>query len=146
MVKCAHLLVHKVLLFLEIYFTMNISIYLYIIILAIVLGLVRFRMLYPRFLQWMVPFLVLSLIVEVTGLVTSRHSIQNLWMYNFFTCFEFIFYSLLYRKIIENTVIKKTILSTVIIYLVLFSVNIFFIQGFYRLHTITYRIGSVMVV
>jgi len=124
----------------------NISIYLYIIAISIIVGLVRFNELKPTFLKWMVPFLLLTLAVEITGLIMSRHDIYNLWMYNFFTSFEFVFYSLLYRAILANSFVKKIIVYAVIVYLVLFVINISFIQGFYKLHTITYRIGSIMAV
>lgn len=125
---------------------MNISIYLYILAIAIITGAFRYKKLYPQFIRWMVPFLALSLAVEITGLVMSKNGIQNLWMYNFFTSFEFVFYSLLFRKVLNSDFVKKIINYTVVAYLVLFLLNIIFVQGFTKYHTITYRIGSVMVV
>ena len=124
----------------------HISLYLYILLAAIIVGII-YRQTQPQLLsKWVLPFLILTLAVEVTGLIMSIRKIENLWLYNFFTSFEFIFYSLIYRKIIENALIKKLILYSVFIYLILFIINISFIQGFYKYHTVTYRIGSVMIV
>lgn len=125
---------------------MNISIYLYIIAIAVIVGAMRYNKLSPHYIKWMVPFLLLSLAVEITGLIMSRNNIQNLWMYNFFTCFEFVFYSLLFKQVLNGTGVKNVISYAVIVYVLLFLLNIFLVQGFTKYHTITYRIGSVMVV
>lgn len=126
---------------------MNISYYLYIIAASIIIGMLRFRILQPKPVRWLVPFLAVTLAVELIGLITVRMRIRNLWMFNLFTACEFIFYSTFYLNVIENQWIKKTIRYAIIIYPLLFAINIFWIEGFfYRFHTITYRIGSVMVV
>lgn len=113
---------------------------------AIIAGSVRFRRLRPPLIRALVPFLALSLGVEITGLITARMNIWNLWMYNFFTCFEFLFYSYVYSKLLVNGKWVRIIRYSLVVYPLLFLVNIFFIEGFLKFHTITYRIGSVMVV
>lgn len=125
---------------------MHISFYLYIIPLCIVVGLVRFRTLNPPIIRWLLPFLIITLTVEISGLVLSVIHRRNHGLYNYFTSFEFIFYSLFYRAILENKRIKKIVLCAIIVYPVLFILNILFIQGMKGFHTITYRLGSVMVV
>lgn len=125
---------------------MNLSFYLYILAAATITGALRWRRLRPAILKLFVPFLTLSLAVEITGLVTSRMNIRNLWMFNFFTCFEFVFYSYIYSKLLENRNWVRIIRYCIVIYPCLFLGNILFIEGFFKFHTITYRIGSVMVV
>jgi hypothetical protein len=125
---------------------MHISFYFYIIVVCITAGLVRFRSLNPPVLRWLVPFLIITLVVEITGFVLSIRLIRNHGLYNYFTSAEFIFYSLFYRKILKGKRIKKIIIYATAIYLILFILNILFVQGFQNFHTITYRIGSVMIV
>jgi hypothetical protein len=125
---------------------LHISFYLYILAAAIIAGSVLLRRLRPAVLKWFVPFLTLTLIVEITGLITSRMNLKNLWMFNFFTCLEFLFYSYFYSKVLENPKWVRIIRVCMVIYPVLFLANIFWIEGFLRFHTITYRIGSVMIV
>ncbi|MES1249253.1 MAG: hypothetical protein ABUL46_01140, partial [Chitinophaga rupis] len=114
--------------------------------LSIIVGALRFRSLQPKPVRWLVPFLCATLVAEVAGLIMVRMSIQDLWIFNLFTCGEFIFYSFFYLNILENQRVKKIIRYAMGVYPLLFLINIFWIEGFYRFHTITYRIGSVMIV
>ena len=125
---------------------MKISFYLYIVALSIIVGALRFRSLQPKPVRWLVPFLSATLVAEVAGLIMVRMSIQDLWIFNLFTCGEFVFYSFFYLNVLENQRVKKIIRYAIGFYLLLFLINIFWIEGFYRFHTITYRIGSVMIV
>jgi len=117
-----------------------------VLIAAFIAGLIRYRVLQPRPLRWLVPFLGLTIIVEGIGMYMVARHIVNHWMYNFFTCFEFLFYSYIYLQLIENPKWKRVIAWSMVVYPVLFLLNIFFVEGFLRFHTITYRVGSVMVV
>jgi hypothetical protein len=125
---------------------MHIDFYLYILVIDLIVGVMLYRRIEPPVLKWLVPFLLLTIIVEGTGLITSQIHWQNLWMFNFFTCFEFLFYTYLYTKLIQNNKWRRVMRYAMMVYPVLFLINIFFIEGFTRFHTITYRIGSVMVV
>jgi hypothetical protein len=125
---------------------MDLDFYLYVLLIDLITGAILYRRLDPPILRWFVPFLALTLMVEVTGLITSRRNMHNLWMFNFFTCIEFLFYSYLYSTLLEQRKWVKVIRYSMIVYPVLFLINIFFIEGFLKFHTITYRIGSVMVV
>jgi hypothetical protein len=124
----------------------NIKFYIYVLLAATVTGIFVYRKIQPPLLKWFVPFLILTVIVEAIGTVTSWHKITNLWIFNFFTCFEFLFYSYIYLHLIKAPKWKKAIQYALVIYPILFLTNIFFVEGFFRFHTITYRIGSVMVV
>jgi len=125
---------------------MHIDFYLYILLIDLITGVILYRRLEPPVLRTLIPFLALTVLVEGTGLVTSRMHLRNLWMFNFFTCLEFLFYSYLYSRLLEHRKWVKVIRYSMIVFPALFLVNIFFIEGFNRFHTITYRIGSVMVV
>jgi len=124
----------------------NISFYLYIIVASIAIGIFRYQRIHPPLLKWFVPFLGLTLAVEIVGLITSRMNLHNLWMFNFFTCLEFEFYSYIYSRLLEDGRWLRIIRYSMIAFPVLFLVNIYVVEGFYRFHTITYRIGSVMIV
>ncbi len=126
---------------------MNMSFYLYIIAIAIIVGLARYNLLNPPILKWFIFNLICALIVETIGIITSKHGIHNLVMFNLFTCAEFIFYSIMYRSILESQLIKKIITNCIFIYIILFLINISLIEKLFKdFHTITYRIGSVMII
>ena len=118
----------------------------FVLMAAFIAGAIRFPVLKPRLLRKLVPYLGLSFFMEWIGMATSRLNVENLWIFNFFTCFEFLFYSYIYRRLIEDPKWVRIIGWTMLGYLVVFLINIFFVEGFFKYHTITYRIGSVMVV
>ena len=124
---------------------MYFSFYEIILAAAFITGIIRYRALDPL-LRKFVLLLGLTLFMETIGWLTSVKHIRNLWIFNFFTCFEFLFYSYVFNRLLENGRWVRVIKWAMLIYLILFLLNIFFIEGFERFHTITYRIGSVMVV
>jgi hypothetical protein len=125
---------------------MQIDFYFYIIAAAVIAGIIRYRRIQPMTLRLFVPFLILSLIMEITGMVTVKMHLQNHWIFNFFTCFEFLFYSYIYSRLLEDRKWIRIVRYCIVLYPALFLINIFFVEGFYRFHTITYRVGSVMIV
>jgi hypothetical protein len=146
MARCALLPVRPDPSFLQKSMPLHISFYLYILAAAILSGSLLLTRLQPPMVKWFVPFLALTLIIELTGLITSRMNLRNLWMFNLFTCLEFLFYSYFYSRILINPKWVRVIRICMVVYPILFLVNIFWIEGFLKFHTITYRIGSVMVV
>jgi len=125
---------------------MDIDFYFYLIAAGVIAGLIRDRRLRPSVLRLFVPFLILTLLMEVLGMVLSRKHIMNHWIFNFFTCGEFLFYSYIYSRLLEDKKWVRVIRYAMVLYPVVFLVNIFFVEGFYRFHTISYRVGSVMIV
>lgn len=100
-----------------------------------------------KFIRWLVPFLAFTCIVETAGyfqLVTINGS--NHWWYNIYTAIEFVFFSIVFYAALDNRVLKKVIKTTAIVFALCFLINFFFIQGWNHFHTITYRIGSLMVI
>jgi hypothetical protein len=122
------------------------DIYLFVLAAAFLAGAVRFRQLRPVFLRLFVPFLGLSLIAEGIGVVLRTRGIHDHLFFNFFTSFEFLFYSYIYLRLIEQPRKRAIVRYGMLLYPVLFLVNMLFWEGFTHFHTITYRVGSVMVV
>lgn len=125
---------------------MDINFFYFVLLAALIAGIIRYKRIEPLLLRWLVPFLALTIIVEATGVEMSYLKIHNHWVFNFFTCFEFLFYSYIYSRLLEQEKWIKIIRYCLVIYPLLFLLNIFFVEGFNRFHTITYRIGSVMIV
>lgn len=124
----------------------DINFFYYVLVAALITGIIRYKAIEPSVLRLLVPFLALSIVVEAIGLLMSDLKIRNHWVFNFFTCFEFLFYSYIYLRVLEDGKWVRIIRYSMIGYPILFLVNIFFVEGFNRFHTITYRIGSVMIV
>ncbi|HTR28585.1 MAG TPA: hypothetical protein VMH27_04915 [Puia sp.] len=125
---------------------MDIDFYFYIIAAALIAGIVRYRSIQPAVLRLLLPFLAFTLIMEVIGKITVKMHVQNHWIFNFFTCCEFLFYSYIYSKLLADPKWVRVVRYGMIAYPVLFVANISFGEGFNHFHTITYRVGSVMIV
>jgi len=97
-------------------------------------------------LKYFTPFLFLTLIAEVYGSYLSSIGKNNAILYNFFSTFEFCFYFFIISRLISSVRMRKTIRSSIIIYVFVALINIFFIQGLYRFHTVTYSLGCLMIV
>jgi len=120
----------------------NIKFYVYVLVAAMITSVLTYRRIQPALLKWFVPFLILTVGVETIGTIMSWHKIMNHWLFNFFTCFE----CFIYLNLLEDPKWKRIVRYGLLIYPILFIANILFLEGFFRFHTITYRIGSVMVV
>ncbi len=97
-------------------------------------------------LRYFPVFLLLSFIVEYISWKMGNTSQNNIFIYNLFSVFEFIFYFFFLRSIINHFYTKKIILYAIIVYLILALLNIFFIQGKNTFHTYTYILGSLFIV
>jgi len=124
----------------------DLSIYNYIIVLGIILGFFRINQL--NGLVKTVPFfLLLTLFVEcATPLHLIHFRGNNSWFFNIFTTIEFLYYSFIFYKLFQPTFLKKLVAKTTSVFLFFTCINIFFIQGFRKFHTVSYRAGAVMVV
>ncbi len=124
----------------------KLSIYHYIIFLGIVIGLVRYQRLHWP-LRSLALFLPATLFVEcVTPFKLIHFHGNNHWFFNIFTTLEFLYYSLLFYLVFEDNGKRKLILILASLLLVFTSINILYIQGPRHFHTISYRVGAVMVV
>ncbi len=100
----------------------------------------------PLYLLLFPPFLLLTLTVEIIGASLSHRQQPNVWLYNFFTVFEFCFYLLLVSFIISNHKMKRILRYTLLLYAAAASYNIIFIQRIGAFHTFTYSIGCLLIV
>ncbi len=91
-------------------------------------------------------FLLVTIIAEFLGLYFAKIHKPNVFIYNFFTVAEFIFYTLLIRHIIRNPKAKKIIAWCAVLYTATSIGNIFFFQGVQKFHTVTYSLGCLLIV
>ena len=100
----------------------------------------------PFYLKLFPPFLLATLIVESFGAYLPSINKPNVWLYNFFTVFEFCFYLFVIILIINNNRTKKIIRIILILYPTITIVNIIFIQQMKAFHTVTYALGCLLIV
>jgi len=128
---------------------MKIPVYFWFELLAFAVCLISFIKIRHTVLKWFLPFLGLIVVYEYG--VLSRWSFlfinrSNHWLANIISTIEIVFYSLLYYHFIQSPQIKKIIRYTLAGFILLTILNILFLQGYNRFHTITYRLGSAMVI
>jgi len=124
----------------------NLEIYHYIIAIGVIIGFIRLHRL-DLLLKTLPFFLSLTVFVELaTPLRLIHFHGNNSWFFNIFTTIEFLYYSLIFFKLSKSHFQRKIIAITAGAFLIFTSINIFFIQGFRKFHTISYRVGAVMVV
>jgi len=91
-------------------------------------------------------FLLLSLLVEYYGGKLSNRNINTTGLYNFFTCFEFMFYIIFFMYLFPGANTKKKMILVMLLYFIITVLNIFFFQGRKVFHTYTYMLGCLIVV
>ena len=123
----------------------HLDFYLYIIPIAMVIGFIRFARLEP-ILKTLPFFLLLTIFVEYsTPLRLIRFHGNNSWFFNIFTTIEFLYYSFIFYHILRQASLKKVVAITATAFLIFTTINIMFIEGFKRFHTISYRVGAIMI-
>jgi len=104
-----------------------------------------FQVSVPRYLKTFPFFLLLTIIIEIAGILLTKKKVDSIPMYNVFTTFEFIFYLYILRSIIYNIKVKKIILWLMAMYPVLVLINMIFFQK-NTFHTNTYSLGCLLIV
>lgn len=125
---------------------MEAAIYLYFQILSLVLAIFFYAKTRDKIIKYFIPFLLLTVIVELVGTWFSYKDIKNYWLYNIFTTIEFIFYSFLFYLHFRRLVFKKVALVLIPILILFDVVNLTFIQGTKYFHTYTFLLGSFFIV
>jgi hypothetical protein len=126
---------------------MKYSIYFWAEVLAFITSLAVYKNIRNSHLRYFGAFLGGIVLFEfgvIQNWLTVRHS--NLWAVNFISAFQFVFYAFYLRSIVRDGEKKKRILMGLVITLLLTLINISFLQGFWRLHSYTLLIFSVMIV
>jgi hypothetical protein len=119
---------------------------LYLIAAASFIGLVFIGRIEPAWFRIFVPYLFLTLALE-TAVAFNWMGITK-WsneLYNAFTVFEFCFYFYVFYRSFKEPALKKAVLIAIPVFLIVAGVNIFFIEGTNRFHTISYRIATVAI-
>lgn len=98
------------------------------------------------YLRWFPMFLFVSLSVEAYAIYVWYIGGNTVRMYNFFSFFEFIFYLFIFYKIIRTPKAKKVIVIAGVAFAVTDLINIFFLQGIDRFHTVTYSLGCLLII
>lgn len=124
----------------------NLDLYHYIIATGVIIAFVRFRRL-ESLLRTLSFFLLLTFLVEcATPLRLIRFHGNNSWFFNIFTTIEFLYYSFIFYQLFQSRSLKKGVAITTGLFLIFTCINILFIQGFKKFHTISYRVGAVMII
>ncbi len=100
-----------------------------------------------KLILYFIPFLLLTVLIELIGGWYFSRGIRNYAMYNIFTTIEFIFYAILFSTQLKISLFKKIALLFIPLYIILVFINIFFIQGFNKtFNTYTFLLGSFFIV
>ncbi len=113
-----------------------------VLFIAILVGFATRKRTHKLYHSLLPYFLLLTLMVEVYGLIYHRKGENNVPVFNFFSVIEFSFFLYFYHHVIRHPKLRKTILILEFLLPAACLFNIFFYQGFYVFHTITYTIGS----
>ena len=96
-----------------------------IIALNLIVGAITYQRIKLYFIRWFVPFLAVTLIVEITGYFQlGKINGSNHWMYNIYTAIEFLFFSFVYYAVINNQKLKGVIKIFTAVFFISFIVNI----------------------
>ncbi len=121
-------------------------IYLLVITSSMLVCLILYKSVKKTALKYFLPFLVLTIIVELSGLWMNQHGIKNYLLFNVFTTVEFVFYSFLFFKHYRKNENKLLSLLFMPLYTLAVIINLIYFQGIDRFHTYTFLLGSFFIV
>jgi hypothetical protein len=121
-------------------------IYLLVITSSMLVCLILYKSVKKTALKYFLPFLVLTIIVELSGLWMNQHGIKNYLLFNVFTTVEFVFYSFLFFKHYRKNKNKLLSLLFMPLYTLAVIINLIYFQGIDRFHTYTFLLGSFFIV
>lgn len=107
---------------------------------------VYFRNQSSLYLKLFPVFLLLSGIVQVIGIVWASAGTHNTALYNFNSVFEFSFFLFVLMEIVRRKPAKRILLVLLFLYPVMALVNIIYIQGPDNWNSMSYAVGSLLVV
>jgi hypothetical protein len=98
----------------------------------------------PNYLKAFSIFILLELLVELSGWYLGEKKVITTMMYNIYTSFEFIFYFWLLGQVIRNRFAKKIIFYCILLYPILVFTEVKMKTGGF--HSTTYALGCLLVV
>ncbi len=126
---------------------MRFGLHLYFQISSLLLVLVFYKQKRDKLLLYFIPFLFITVFVELIGTWYLSKGIRNYWMFNVFTTFEFLFYTFLFYSYFKKPFFKKIILYFMPFFTLAVVLNILLIQGFNKtFNTYTFLLGSFFIV
>ena len=121
-------------------------VYFYFILLCLLISLFVYKHQRFIYLKMFTVFFIATLFAEFTGSYRAYIGKNNLFIYNFFSVVEFLFYLYFISIVIRNNTAKKILQISMPLYALIAVANILFVQGMKKLHTITYSFGCLMIV
>lgn len=90
--------------------------------------------------------LIISLGIEIITLILMKRNINTLGIFNCFTILEFVFLSFFYSNFTNS--VKKTYFNKIVllVFLLIALIDLFFINGFKRVNTLTVSIESITLI
>lgn len=99
----------------------------------------------PRYLKLFPIFLLLTLLVELTGFLLTRYKIDNVFLYKIFIAIEFEFYLYTLYGIIRSKKFKKVILYALCTYPLITFINTWLVD-LNAFNSVSYSVGCLLVV
>jgi hypothetical protein len=128
---------------------MYLNVYLTIVFISFLASLTAyFQKNTERYLRLFPLFLLLTMLVEIPSYFLRIQNRSTTTLYNFFTSFEFLFYTYVLRRIIQNKRVKKIIFYGSWLYILLVALNFLFIQKIKiaSSSSLTYSLGCLLIV
>lgn len=123
------------------------NIYDWVLIVSCTLGFIYFLINRPFTYLHTLPFFILYIYsIEYYGGYLSNIGKYNLWLYNYSSVVEFVFYMWVVGKMYLQKKTTATINIIAIIYTIVALVNIIFFQGKTGFHTLTFGLGSLLLI
>lgn len=91
-------------------------------------------------------YLVIIAVIQAIGILLSGKSISNTLLYNFITPLECCFYFYMFYLIFRSPAVKKLLLFISFGFALFCGINMLFIQGINMFNTISYAVGSLLIV
>jgi hypothetical protein len=126
---------------------MQLPLYIYFLILSAIVGIsVYFQRPAPLYMKLFPFFLIITIAVEFVGMWMFREYGSNMALYNFYIVVNFCFFQFVLRDIISDPIFKRISLYAILLYGLLAFANIFYGQGLNVWNSVSYAMGSLLVV
>lgn len=128
---------------------MGLQYYLYMVVISVCLLANIFyaaKYVTPVYVKAFIPFLLISLILEVFTTKMALKGSSTTDIYNLSTILEICFYLWVLSQLIENKMMRIGIIICQIIYTIISFIDIYTSRNLDRFHSITYSVGGLFIV
>lgn len=117
------------------------------LIFSLIISILFYKRLRPRWLRVFTFILIFFLITDYTAFLYSRITHQsNHFIINIVLLITFPFYLIVFYKAIEKQILKKIVLFFSAAFLFFYFYNIIYKQGFLSINSYTYSVGSIIMI